>query len=82
MRPSLSEIAAIICRLLRNDGLPITISARFDSLPGWEEMDLMRVVEDVECRFDVQFNLTEIDRLQTVGDLLRMAEAKQVLEVA
>jgi acyl carrier protein len=80
--PLLSEIASIIRRQLRDDDLPITASTYFAALPSWEEMDLIRVVGEVECRFDVHFNLTEIDRLETVGDLLGIAVAKQTLEAA
>jgi acyl carrier protein len=36
-------------------------------------------VVEIECRFDLQFELVEIDRLTTVGDLLRMIAAKQAL---
>jgi acyl carrier protein len=82
VRPSLSEIASIIRRQLRDDDLEITARAYFAALPGWDEMDLMRVVVEVECRFDVHFNLTEFDRLETVGDLLRAAVVKQALEPA
>ena len=45
-------------------------------------MDLITVVVEVECRFDVQFELPEIDRLVTVGDLLRAISAKQALAAA
>jgi acyl carrier protein len=45
-------------------------------------MDLVRVVVEVECLFDLQFDLTEIDRLRTVGDLLQLAASKQALAAA
>jgi acyl carrier protein len=45
-------------------------------------MDLVTVVVEVECRFDLQFELAEIDRLTTVGDLLRMIATKQALAAA
>jgi acyl carrier protein len=82
VRPSLSEIASIIRRQLHDDDLPITASTYFAALPGWDETDLMRIVVEVECRFDVHFTLTETDRLETVGDLLDTTVAKQAFEVA
>jgi hypothetical protein len=36
----------------------------------------------VECRFALQFELAEIDRLTTIGDLVRMVTAKQALATA
>jgi acyl carrier protein len=38
------------------------------------------VVVEVECRFDLQFALFELDRLDTVGDLIRMTETKRALD--
>jgi acyl carrier protein len=55
---------------------------RFDDVTGWDSMDLVSVVVEVECRFDLQFELVEIDRLITIGDLLHMIEAKQALATA
>jgi acyl carrier protein len=40
------------------------------------------VVVEVECRYGLQFELAEIDRLITVGDLLHMIVAKQALLAA
>jgi acyl carrier protein len=45
-------------------------------------MDLITVVVETECRFDLQFDLPEIDRLVTLGDLLHMIEVKQALAMA
>ena len=45
-------------------------------------MDLITLVVEVECRFELQFELPEIDRLATVGDLLDMILAKQALAAA
>jgi acyl carrier protein len=82
VRPSLSEIASIIRDVLCDESPAIMADTHFEDLPGWDDMDLMRIVVEVECRFDIQFDLTEIDRLSTVGDLLQAAVSKQVLAVA
>ncbi|PPQ36021.1 acyl carrier protein [Rhodopila globiformis] len=82
MRPSLSAIASIIRHMLCDGSLAITADTQFADLPGWDDMDLMRIVDEAECHFDVQFNLTEFDRLATVGDLLLAAVSKQVLAAA
>jgi acyl carrier protein len=79
---TLSDILAILREVLHDNGLELTQSARFDDLSGWDSMDLISVVVEVECRFDVQFELVEIDRLITVTDLLRAIAAKQALTAA
>jgi acyl carrier protein len=73
----ITEITAILREVLRDHDLEPTPATRFDDVTGWDSMDLITVVVEVECRFDLQFTLSEIDRLATVGDLQRMIEAKQ-----
>jgi acyl carrier protein len=78
----ITEITAILRVVLRDRELELTPTTHFDDMPGWEAMDLVALVVEVECRFDVQFELPEIDRLTTVGDLLRMIEVKQARAAA
>lgn len=82
MAAPLSEISSIVRDVLRDNELEVGSATCFDDLPGWDSMDLVTVVVEVECRFDLQFELAEIDRLTSVGDLLRMIVAKQALAAA
>jgi acyl carrier protein len=68
--------------VLRDSDLQLDAATCFDDLVGWDSMDLVTVVVEIECRFDLQFELAEIDRLATAGDLARMIEAKQALAAA
>jgi acyl carrier protein len=78
----ITEVTAILRMVLRDRELELTPTTHFDDMPGWEPMDMVALVVEVECRFDVQFALPEIDRLTTVGDLLRMITAKQARAAA
>ncbi len=82
MVAALPEINAILREVLRDKDLEIAPAMRFDDLTGWDEMDMVSVVVEVECRFDVVFALPEIERLSTVADLLRMIKAKRALAAA
>lgn len=77
MAAALPEITAILREVLRDNSFDVTSATRFEDLTGWDSMDLVAVVVEAECRFNVQFELAEIDRLITVGDLLGMIAAKQ-----
>jgi acyl carrier protein len=79
---ALQEITAILRDVLRDASLELAPTTHFDELSGWDSMDLVTVVVEVECRFDLQFELIEIDRLATVGDLLGMIAVKQALAAA
>jgi acyl carrier protein len=68
--------------VLRDSDIEMDAATCFDDLMGWDSMDLVTVVVEAECRFDIQFELAEIDRLATIGDLLQMIEAKRALTAA
>ena len=78
----LSAIADIVREILRDDVGTLAPHTRFTQLEGWEPADLVSIVVETECRFGIQFELPEIDRLATVGDLVRMVTAKQALASA
>jgi acyl carrier protein len=78
----LYEIFAILRQVLRDNDLELTPSTRFDDLTGWDSMDLITVVVEVECRFDLRIEMVELDRLVTIADLLRTISAKQALGAA
>jgi acyl carrier protein len=79
---TLPEITTILREVVRDTKLELTPATRFDELTDWDSMDLITLVVEVECRFELQFELPEIDRLATVGDLLDMILAKQALAAA
>jgi acyl carrier protein len=82
MAAPLSEIAAIVREVVHDGALNLLPTTRFEDLDNWDSMDLITVVVETECRFDLQFDLPEIDRLVTLGDLLHMIEVKQALAMA
>lgn len=82
MAAALAEIRAIVRDILRDNAVDLEPQTRFDDVAGWDSMDLVTVVVEVECRFGLHFELVEIDRLSTVEDLLRMIAAKQAIAAA
>ncbi|HEY0183949.1 MAG TPA: acyl carrier protein [Rhodopila sp.] len=82
MAAPLYEITAILRGLLHDDDIELTPATRFEDITGWDSMDMINLIVELECRFDVQFALPEVDRLATVGDMLRMLQAKRILAAA
>jgi acyl carrier protein len=78
----LFEIRSIIRDFLRDDEVEVEAGTRFEDLLGWNSNDIVEVVTEVECLFDLQFAMVEIDRLDTVDDLSRMITSKLALAVA
>jgi acyl carrier protein len=78
----LDTLNTIIRHILRDPDIDLTPTTRFEDLAGWDSMDLVSVVVEVECHFDIQFELAELDRLTTAADLLDMVAAKRALAAA
>ncbi|HYZ23241.1 MAG TPA: acyl carrier protein [Rhodopila sp.] len=79
MTTVLAEITAVVRDVLSDGALSLTPGTRFEELAGWDPTDLVSIVAEAECRFNIQFELPEIDRLATVDDLVRMVTLKQAL---
>jgi acyl carrier protein len=77
MTAPLSEVTATVRSIMRDTDLDLSPSTRFDELDNWDSMDLISVVVEAECRYGLQFDMPEIDRLVTVGDLLHMIKSKR-----
>jgi acyl carrier protein len=75
----LSEITAILRGILGDRSVGLTAATRFDDLPDWESTDLITAVVEAECQFNVQFELPEIERLVTIGDLEHMIATKRAM---
>jgi acyl carrier protein len=78
----LDEVFQILRELLRDNDLELSPATRFDGLTDWDSMDLVAVVVEIECRYDLLFEAVEIDRLVTVDDLVRAINLKRALAAA
>lgn len=79
MQAHLSEITAIVRELVHDDSIELTEQTQFSDVIGWDSMDLIAAVVEVECRLGMTFEVPEIQDLETVGDLIRLIEHKQPL---
>ena len=78
----LAEVTDIVRSVLRDPSIELTIETTADDLPAWDSMNHIAVVVEAECRFDIQFDTREIDALVSVGEIVRMIEAKLSLSHA
>jgi acyl carrier protein len=78
----LSDVTAAVRCVLQDPDLELTLATRLDDIPGWDSMDVISVSVELECRYDILFELPEIDNFYVVGDLVRGIAAKCSLEAA
>ncbi len=82
MATPIADVTAIVRDILHDRDLELAPATRFDEVAGCDSMDLIAIVVEVECRFDLMFEVPEIEHLTNVGDLLRLIELKQALAMA
>jgi acyl carrier protein len=77
MTTPLHQITAIVRDVLQNPAIELTPCAHFDDILGCDSMDLVSIVVEAECRFDVLFDLEDIEQIETVDDLIRLVDTKR-----
>lgn len=62
--------------LLRDPDLAASPSTRLEDLTGWDSMAHISLMVEAECRFDVLFDVAEIESVRTVGDIVDLLRSK------
>ncbi len=76
------EVAAILRQVLRDEDLDVAPSTRLEDLSGWDSMHHIAALVEAECRFGIEFDLADIESVQTVGDLIDLVETKTAIDPA
>ncbi len=66
--------------LLRDPDLAASPGTRLADLTGWDSMAHISLMVETECRFDVQFDVAEIEAVRTVGDSVDLLRTKAGLQ--
>jgi acyl carrier protein len=78
----LADVTAAIRSVLQNPDLELALATSLEDIAGWDSMDRIAVVVELECRFALQFELSEIDTFETVSDLVQALVARKCLAAA
>jgi acyl carrier protein len=78
----LAAVTEAFRSVLQTPDLELAASTSLDDIPGWDSMDMIAFVVELECRYDILFGLPEINGFHTVGDVVRALATKCILEVA
>lgn len=80
MRPSPSfgpaEVSGIARQVFEDPALDLTLESTSDDVPRWDSKSHIALVVACECRFDIRFPSMEIEELRSVGELVRLIQAK------
>jgi acyl carrier protein len=73
----LHQLNEVFRSVFDDPALTISPTTTAKDVPGWDSIMHITLVIEVESRFNVKFQMAEIEKLRNVGDLITMLVAKQ-----
>jgi acyl carrier protein len=73
----LAEITDVVRHVLEDRTIELAPDTAVGDMAGWDSMNHVAILVEAECRFDVVFDLAEVDAVPTVGHLVRLIQAKR-----
>jgi len=76
-RAVLAEITDVVRQVLEDRTIELAPETAVGDMAGWDSMNHIAILVEAECRFDVVFDLADVDAVPTVGHLVRLIQAKR-----
>ena len=73
----LAEITEIVRQVLQDRTIELDADTAMDDMAGWDSMSHIAILVEAECRFDVIFEIADVDSVPTVGHLVRLIQGKR-----
>ena len=65
-----STFSRILCDLLLDDSIVLTMASRREDIPGWDSFNYINFIVAVERQFDVKFKIADIESFPDVGAIV------------
>ena len=66
----LSIFTRILCDLLLDDSIELTMESRREDIPGWDSFNYINFTVAVEMEFGVKFKIADIESFPDVGAIV------------
>jgi acyl carrier protein len=76
----LAAVTAVLRTVLALPDLEPHLRTPLDDINGWDSMQQVAVVVELEARLGLTLEPVEVEAVQTVGDLVRLIGAKRALD--
>lgn len=70
------RLNSIFRQVLEDDGIELTPRTTADDIDGWDSMNHIFVIVELEKRFGIKFHAAEMEELKNVGELARLVNQK------
>jgi len=78
----LHEITGIARVVFDDASLELSPDTTSDDIPSWDSLSHITLVVETECHFGIRFETVEVEELKSVGELIRLIQAKLALVAA
>jgi acyl carrier protein len=76
------EVLPAFRSALESPDLELSLTTSLEDISGWDSMQQVRVMAELECRFGIALESQEMEAVLTVGDCVRLVGAKRALNAA
>jgi acyl carrier protein len=66
----LTSINRILCDLLLDDAIKLTMETRREDVPNWDSFNYINFIVAVEGEFGVKFKVADIESFENVGGIV------------
>jgi acyl carrier protein len=67
----LKEINVIVCNILNNNDLILTLQTTAKDIEGWDSLTNIQIITAIEKHFNIRFKLSEILDFKTIADICK-----------
>jgi acyl carrier protein len=72
------ELNSVFRQVLEDDSIDLTPTTTAEDVEGWDSMNHIFIVVELEKRFGVKFQAAEMEELKNVGELATLVKHKLV----
>ncbi len=76
MRDYRAELTEVFQDLFDDDDIVLKDSTTASDIAGWDSLKNVKLVVQVEKKFNIRFSTGEVVNLKNVGELLKLIEAR------
>jgi len=74
----LANLNAVFKRIFENPAIEITPATSAKDIHNWDSMNHILLISEIEKQFGVEFELDDLISMNTVGDILRALQLKNI----
>lgn len=72
----MDALTGVFRKVLDNPEITLTPDTTADDIEGWDSLNHVLIVVEVERRFGIKFQAAEMEELKNVGELAELIEAR------